>query len=147
MIFLKENKNIDFLNTIYKTSEMGIVGINDVIDKAKKEEFRDFLSSQRKEYENTIKEATKLFASFGLEEKELNNLVKINSKIMSEMKLLKDNSDNMIAKMLMEGTNKGIIKINKAQNENDNIDEEVLKLAQKLLNIMENNLDQLKIYL
>ena len=126
---------------------MGIVGINDIIDKVKKADFREFLIAQRKEYENIVKKVTKLFTSFGLEEKELNNFVKMNSKIMSEMKLIKDNSDEMIAKMMMEGTNKGVIKINKALNENNNADNEVIDLAKELLELMEHNFNKLKVYL
>ncbi len=147
MIFLKENKNINVLNTIYKTSEMGIVGINDVIDKASKEEFRDFLNNQRKEYDEILHQAEKLFMDFGMKEKELNKLVKANAKVMSQMKLMANDSDNFIAKMMMEGTNKGVIKINKTLNENNNLDSEVVNLANKLLKSMENNLDQLKVYL
>lgn len=147
MIFLKENKNVDFLNTIYKTSEMGIVGINDVIDKAQKEEFRDFLNEQREEYNKILKKAEELFTSFGMQEKELSAFVKANSKVMSEMKLITNGSDETIAKMMMEGTNKGVIKINKAMNENKEVDQEVNDLAQDLLTVMEHNLEELKIYL
>lgn len=147
MIFLKNNANIDFLNTIYKTSEMGIVGINDIIDKVKKEKFRDFLNEQREEYNKVLKKAEKLFTSFGMEEKELNAFVKVNSKVVSEMKLMTNSSDETIAKMMMEGTNKGVIKLNKAKNENKDIDQEVLDLALELLSIMEHNLEELKIYL
>ena len=147
MIFLKENKNVDFLNTIYKTSEMGIVGINDVIDKAQKEKFRDFLNKQREEYNKILKKAEELFTSFGMQEKELSAFVKANSKVMSEMKLITNGSDETIAKMMMEGTNKGVIKINKAMNENTDADQEVSDLAQDLLTIMEHNLEELKIYL
>ena len=147
MIFLKENKNINVLNTIYKTSEMGIVGINDVIDKASKEEFRDFLNNQRKEYDEILHQAEKLFMDFGMKEKELSKLVKANAKVMSQMKLMANDSDNFIAKMMMEGTNKGVIKINKTLNENNNLDSEVINLAHKLLKSMENNLDQIKVYL
>ena len=126
---------------------MGIVGINDVIDKASKEEFRDFLNNQRKEYDEILHQAEKLFMDFGMKEKELNKLVKANAKVMSQMKLMANDSDNFIAKMMMEGTNKGVIKINKTLNENNNLDSEVVNLANKLLKSMENNLDQLKVYL
>ena len=141
------NKHIDFLNSLYKTCEMGIVGINDVIDKATKEEFRNFLNDQRKEYNKILQKCEKLFADYGQEEKELSKMAKVNSKVMSEMKLMTDKSDNMIAKMMMEGTNKGIIKINKDINENVSADEQIINLANELLEIMENNLEELKIYL
>ena len=138
---------MDFLNTIYKTSEMGIIGINDVIDKASKEDFRNILIEQREDYNKIIQEAIKLYTAYGMEEKELNTLVKMNSKVMSEMKLMTNNSDETIAKMMMEGTNKGIIKINKTINENPDVDEEVFKIANDLLQIMEHNIEELKIYL
>lgn len=147
MIFLKENKEIDFLNSIYKISEMGVVGINDVIEKIEKENFRDILNSQREEYNKILKKAEELFTSFGQQEKELGVLPKVNSKVMSEMKLLTNRSDETIAKMMMEGTNKGIIKIRKAMNENENADKEILELAEKLIQFLEHNLEELKIYL
>lgn len=138
---------MDFLNTIYKTSEMGIVGIDDVIDKASKEDFRNILNEQREDYNEILQDAIRLYTAYGMEEKELNALVKMNSKVMSEMKLMTNNSDETIAKMMMEGTNKGIIKINKTMNENPDADEEAIKLAKKLLKIMEHNIEDLKIYL
>ncbi len=147
MIFLKENKDINFLNTIYKTSEMGIIGINDVIDKAQKEEFRNFLNKQREEYNKILEKAKNIFTSYGMKEKELGIMVKANSKMMSEMKLMPNSSDEVISKMMMEGTNKGIIKLNKAINENPNVDEEVKNLGAELIKIMEHNYEDLKIYL
>jgi len=149
VIFLKEenNKNVDFLNVIYKISEMGIIGIDDVIDKVEKREFREFLMEQREEYNEILEESEHLFDAYGMKEKELGTMTKVNSKVMSEVKLMTNDSDEVVAKMMMEGTNKGIIKINKAINENNVEDEEALKLAQKLIKVMEHNLDELKIYL
>lgn len=140
-------ENIDFLNSIYKTSEMGIIGINDIIDKVKKEAFRDELDKQRNEYDKIMKKAEKLFNDYGAFEKELGTFVKANSKVMSEMKLMANNSDEKIAKMMMEGTNKGIIKINKGLNENKNNDKEIIELANELITQMEENQNNLKEYL
>ncbi len=144
---MKENKNITVLNVIYKTSQMGVIGINDIIDKTKQEELRVNLNKQREEYQQIMKSAEELFIEFGTEEKELGNFVKANSKMMSEAKMMTHNSDNMIAKMMMEGTSKGIIKLNKAKNENPDMDKDVKKLSEKLIKIMEHNYEELKIYL
>ena len=141
------NKNVDFLNTIYKTSEMGIIGIDDVIDKVESESFRNILVEQREEYNKILKSCEELFDAYGMKEKELGTMTKLNSKVMSEVKLMTNDSDEVIAKMMMEGTNKGIIKINKNINENKVEDEEALELAKKLIKVMEHNLDEIKIYL
>lgn len=148
MIFLKENnKNVDFLNTIYKISEMGIIGIDDIIDKVENANFRELLMEQREEYDKILRESEKLFDAYGMKEKELGAITKVNSKVMSEVKLMTNDGDDAIAKMMIEGTNKGVIKINKAINENKVEDEEALSLAKKLIEVMEHNLEKLKIYL
>lgn len=144
---MKDNKNIEFLNTIYQIVEMGVIGINDVIDKAQKSEFHAFLENQRKEYDEIIKESETIFASYGAKEKELGKMVKINSKVMSEMKLMKNKDDSEIAKMMAEGTSKGIVKLESAMNAYNESDEEAFKLAEKLLASLKNNIEGLKIYL
>ncbi len=144
---MKENKNIEFLNTIYQIVEMGVIGINDVIDKVKKSEFRTFLESQRQEYDEILNESETIFASYGAKEKELGKMVKINSKVMSEVKLMKNKEDSEIAKMMVEGTSKGIVKLENAMNSYNESDEEAVKLAEKLLSSLKNNIEGLKIYL
>lgn len=145
--FMKDNKNIEFLNSIYQIVEMGVIGINDVIDKVKKSEFRNFLENQRKEYDEILNESESIFASYGAKEKELGKMVKMNSKVMSEVKLMKNNEDSEIAKMMAEGTSKGIIKLESAMNSYNESDKEAYALAEKLLASLKNNIEGLKIYL
>ncbi len=144
---MKENKNINFLNDIYKIVEMGIIGINDVIDKAKKNEFRDLLEHQRREYREILNECETIFTSYGAKERELGMMTKMNSKMMSEMKIHKNDEDCVIAKMMIQGTEKGIEKLEKVMNLYNDEDEEALNLAQKLLDFLKHNLLDLKIYL
>ncbi len=144
---MKDNKNIDFLNSIYQIAEMGVVGINDVIDKVSQSEFRTFLESQKKEYDEILNECEVIFTSYGAKEKEIGNLTKLNSKIMSEMKLMKKHEDSIIAKMMAEGTTKGIEKLESAQNSYNENDEEASKLASKLMDTLKNNIEGLKKYL
>ena len=113
---MKENKNINFLNDIYKIVEMGVIGINDVIDKTKKSKFRELLEHQRNEYDELLRESERIFSSYGAKEKELGLMVKMNSKMMSEAKLMKNSSDEEIAKMMIDGTTKGITKLEKCMN-------------------------------
>lgn len=144
---MKDNKNIEFLNKIYQISEMGVIGINDVIDKVSKSEFYEFLESQRKEYDDILKESENIFISYGAKEKELGNMTKINSKVMSEVKLMKNKDDSSIAAMMALGTTKGITKLNEAMNLYNDSDSEIVTLAEKLLETLKNNIDGLKIYL
>ena len=49
---MRENEETKYLNKLYKCAEMGTIGIDSVIDKAKQEDLRNILQSQRNEYEN-----------------------------------------------------------------------------------------------
>ena len=66
---------------------------------------------------------------------------------MSEMKTKFDNSDNQIAKMMMEGNNKGIIEVTKIKNEYSKEDAEITLLLEDFLKTLENNLEDMKKYL
>ena len=88
-----------------------------------------------------------LVKKYGKEEKELPMMAKVGSYIMSEMKTLTDSSTNMLAKMMIEGSNKGIIEITEQLNNYSGDDEEIRTLANKLLKIEQKNLDNLKKFL
>ena len=62
---MKENKNIEFLNTIYQITEMGVIGIDDVFSKVSKADFREFLEEQKKEYNTILEESEKVLSSYG----------------------------------------------------------------------------------
>ena len=66
---------------------------------------------------------------------------------MSEMSLLKDNTINNIAKLMVEGTTKGVVEIIEKLNAYNNTDVEITVLADRLKSMLENNIDELKKYL
>ena len=144
---MKVNIHIEFLNYIYQNAEMGIVGINDIISKVQDEKFEKILKEQKSDYENICKEAKDILKKYGKEQKELNKMAKISSYMMCMMKTMNDTSTSNLAKMMMEGSNKGIIEITEKLNNFQEQDEEIVDLANKLLETEQNNLDNLKEFL
>ena len=146
---MKKNmsEEVEFLNYIYKNAEMGVVGIDDVIGKATDEKFEKLLKKEREEYLEITKEAEDILKKYGKQNEEIGPMAKVSSKMMSEMKLLKDNSIQTIAKMMMEGTNKGIIEITEKINAYNNTDAEIVVLANKLKETLEKNIEELKKFL
>ncbi len=141
------NDHIEFLNYIYQNAEMGIVGIDDIITKVKDEKFEKLLQEQKSDYENICKEAINILKKYGKEQKELNKMAKMSSYMMVKMKTMSDCSTSNLAKMMMEGSNKGIIEITEKLNAYNEPDEEITALANKLLETEQNNLDDLKTFL
>jgi len=142
------DKNIEFLNYIYQNAEMGLVGIDQIIERVSDEDLEHLILEQRAEYAHIMEEAKEIYKKYGKDEKELSKLTKLSSNIMTEMMLLaKKGETKVIAKMMIEGSNKGIIAITEKLNHYEESDSEIKELAKKLLATEQHNLDELKKYL
>ena len=142
----KQNDNIIFLNLIYQNAQMGLIGIDAVIDKVEDERIAKLISEQRQEYEEFCSDAKKILLKYGAKEEEISALKKISSKVMIEaMTMNKD--DKAIAKLMMEGNEKGVIEITEKLNEYQDKDQEIVELAKKLLATEEHNREEFKQYL
>ena len=146
---MKKNmsEEVEYLNYIYKNAEMGVIGINDIITKVKNEKFEKLLTKEKEEYQEICKEVCDVLKKYGKQNEEIGTMAKMSTKMMTEMSLMKDNSDQTIAKMMIEGSNKGIIEITEKINAYNNIDAEIVVLANKLKATLEKNIDELKKYL
>lgn len=144
---MRSNEETKYLNKLYKCAEMGTVGIDSVIDKSKKEKLRDALQSERNEYDRMSEKIVSVLKKYGCEEKKLGLLSKTQSEVMSEVKTKMDSSDNQIAKMMLEGNNKGVIEVTKIKNEYQGNDEEITSLCTEFLDLLENNITEMKEFL
>lgn len=142
------NKNIEFLDYIYQNAEMGVNGINQIVDRVDNASLANLMQEQKEEYDIILNEAKEIYKKYGKEEKELGKITKITSYMMTEMMIMsKKGEDNAIAKMMIEGSNKGIIEITEKINHFEDSDQEIKDLAKKLLATEQHNLDELKKYL
>lgn len=144
---MRSNEETKYLNKLYQCAEMGTIGIDSVIEKAKQESLREALQSQRNEYDRICEEIVSLLKKYGCEEEKLGMMAKKSSEMMSEMKTKLDDSDSQIAKMMMEGNNKGIIEVTKIQNEYQGEDTEIKSIIQDFLKTEQDNLEEMKKYL
>ena len=104
-------EEVEFLQYIYKNAEMGIIGIDDVYEKIDDNQFKKVLKNQRKEYEDVLIKTSSYLDKYDEEGKHNGLMAKVMTKMMSEMVPLKDNKTNVVAKMMMDGTNKGIVEL------------------------------------
>ena len=142
----QNNTNIKFLNLIYQNAQMGLIGIDTVIKKVENEKIAKLIKEQRKEYEEFLDDAKKILLKYGAQEEEISKLKEISSKAMaSVMTIGKD--DKEIAKLMMEGNQKGVLEITAEMNQYEGDDEEILDLAHRLLATEEHNREEFKQYL
>ncbi len=139
--------NIDILNEMYKVVTMGIVGIDEVKDKVLCRELKDIIVGKKKTYQQYKLKINKLLNKEEETPKEINMFVKLFNEMYTDIKLIKDD-DKKITKMMIEGMNKGILKLNGFKNNDlDNLNSEEQKLLLDLLATLEDQINNLKPYL
>lgn len=140
-------KDAEFLNYIYQNAKMGVIGIDNIKDKIFDDELKNVIATQKKEYQKIADDASSILNELGLTEKDVSKMAKVSTYVMTNLEMLKDDSSSNIAKLMIEGSNKGIIEINKNLNSYNNMNSKIIKLAKKLLATEQHNIDELKIYL
>lgn len=139
--------NVKMLNKLYQISEMGILGINDVISLVKNKKIIKTLEEERKEYNNILNKTKEIFIKYGTNFKGIPLIAKKLSKATTISNYNKNNTDNTIILMMIKGTCKGITKLTTYLKEYENNDKEITNLSLELLKNLKNNLKTLKIYL
>lgn len=144
VIFLN---NIDILNEMYKVVTMGIVGIDEVKDKILCRELKDIIVAEKKVYQKYKLDISKLLNKESETPKEINMFVKMFNEMYTDIKLIKDD-DKKIVKMMIEGMNKGILKLNGFKNNDmDNLNKDEQKILLGLLDELEGQINKMKPYL
>lgn len=137
----------EVLLKLYQNVEMGIAGIESLENKIESRSLAKLILNQKKEYEILKEKLVSLCSKYNVEDKELGSFAKISSDLMVNMKTLMDKSEHTIAKMMMEGTNKGLIQLEELLNNYQGKDEKILDLIKKTIDLEHQNNDELKIYL
>ena len=136
--------DVKALNELYKIVSMGIIGIDEVSGHIKDKKLAESMSSAKKKYMVNKTDIVNMLKELGEEPVEVNIIAKSFSEIYTGIELIKSD-DSKIAKMLIEGTNKGIIKVEQILN--SNLDKSVTKLSKELLDLLEYQINSWKTYL
>jgi hypothetical protein len=142
---MKTNKEV--LCSVIKTVQMGQSGIRCVQEKASGTQLRKALSDQLREYDSIEQEAYALATKKGWLMEPLDSTVEHMSSIMARMQLLGGEKDSKIAKMLVQGNTRGLIKGLKNLHHCTQLDPSVHAIAQKLLDREQDNIKQACQYL
>lgn len=145
VIILKTNKEV--LCSILKTVQMGQSGIRCVEEQAKGSQLRQVLQDQLSEYDTIERQAYALATRKGWLMEPLSSGVERMSSMMARMQLMGNNKDSKIAKMLVQGNTRGMIKGLKNLHHCEGLDPSVDAIAQKLLTTEQENIRQACRYL
>ena len=134
------------LNHIRQTTEMGINGIDSVMDYTDGT-MREALIQQRTEYADMHKTADELLKQHNGTPENVGVFAKWSSELSSGMKTMMDSSQSNIADMMIQGNTMGVTKSLQTIRDYNGSDHAVMKLAHKLLDTENANIEQMKHFL
>ncbi|MDY4444690.1 hypothetical protein [Butyricicoccus sp.] len=134
------------LNHIRQTTEMGVDGIDSVIQYADGT-FRQALEQQRTEYNKIHSSADQLLRKHGGRPEDVSAFAKWSSELSSGVKTMMDSSQSNIADMMIRGNTMGVTKGMQTMRECNVSDTAVTSLANKLIATEQANINQMKKFL
>lgn len=105
------------------------------------------LRSQLQEYKMVYDSTDEKLKELNKEAKDINTFSKVSTYAMVNLKTLANKSPSHISEMLIQGSTMGIVDLTKKLKKYTDADEEILALANKLLQLEQNNVEECKKYL
>lgn len=140
-------RNEEFLQYVYQNAKMGKSTIDQILKIVDDIEFKDVLEEQITEYEYIIEKSEEELNNLKTVAKDISNMTKLMTYFNIKMSTAKDNTSSHIAKMMVQGSDMGIIQISENLNNYKRLKPDIRQLGKKLLEIEEKNIESLKKYL
>lgn len=142
-----ENVNLALLNSLYQNTAMGINAINQIIPKIDDTQLKGELQAQLNNYHGHAENLRQQIYALDSEPADLGVLQKATSNAGIAFSTLTNSSTTHIAEMMIQGTNMGVIDINKLLNQCQPIDENLKTEARNILSQEQQYIDKLKMFL
>lgn len=141
------NGNAELLNFVYQNAQMGVNTMKQILDRVEDGSFKEQLRKQLTAYEDFQQEARKMLNENGFDEKGIGAFDWLKTYLMINMQTMMDAGEDHIAKMLITGSNMGIVEATQNIKRYENAEKDIIKLMERLLHMEEKNVEELKKYL
>ena len=140
--------DIQMLNSIRKATQMGVYGIQAVMNETGNSELRNELHKQMEEYERISEEGDRLLTEHGGQPKNIGPMAHYGSSLSAKMQVrMAKDRDAKVVELMMQGNTKGMIKSIHNNHIMSILDPKVSGLSNRLLQTEQSNIDTLKKYL
>ncbi len=137
----------NLLSGYYKNAAVGVDSINHIMEYVSDRGLRRELADQRAYYESQKLEITAQMAQHFQQPAEQGTLAKLCSDMTIKMHTMGGLSTQEAAKLMVEGTNMGMVQLHQVINRNQNVPEEMKRQGKKILSREQSYLDRITPYL
>ena len=141
------NEQTKLLNALYQNAEIGTGAIRKIFPKVQDTRLKNELRMQLSNYKDSTNMITHQMKAYNEKPQHASKMMKMMTSAGITLNCAKDNSTEHIAEMLIQGTNMGVIKINKALNRSASVSPKIVQEAKTMLSAEQRYIDNLKGYL
>ncbi|MBP3488068.1 MAG: hypothetical protein J6K53_06695 [Roseburia sp.] len=138
---------ISLLRECNSGTQMAVYSINEILETAKDQKFRDILTSSKHQHEKLGNELHILLQKYGDSTKDPGVIAKGMSWMKTNAKLVLDDSDRVCASLITDGCNMGTKTMQRHLNEYLAADKEAKQKAESLISMEENLACEIKPFL
>lgn len=143
----EKNIDIELADRVYENVRMASYAIDCIIEKIENENLEHLLRKQNKIYLDYVQKIEKFANLNNFELKDINPILKGMSYLSIKTKTIMNNDSPKLAEMLIQGTTMGITDTLKAKSEFPSNNEELVALANEIVNYEEEFVNSLKTFL
>lgn len=140
-------QEIEVLDEVYQGCEMGIEALDEILPIMEEKKLFTELSGHQKDLKELQDEIYQFVRKENEELEQSGKLKEMMLKGSTKWNLLMDGTVSHIAEMLIQGGNMGIIAVRRILNQSENLEKQVKALADKFIQLEEDNNEKMKAYL
>ncbi len=142
-----EQDTIKLLRECDSGIKMGVAAIDEVMGSVKSQELRQTLQKSMEENEQIKNDLQAMLVDYHDEGKEPNPMAKGMSWFKTNMKLMMNESDSVVADLITDGCNMGVKSLNRYMNQYKAADEKSKDLTKRLIGVEERLAYEVRPYL
>ncbi len=142
-----EDDTIKLLRECNAGIKMGVSSLDEVLEHVKDEKLKSLLQESKSTHEKLGDETHSYLLKFHDEGKEPNPMAKMMSWVKTNFKLGDEESDRVVADLITDGCNMGVKSLYRYLHQYKAADEEIKKLVEKVIDVEEKLVKEMRVYL
>ena len=144
---INKSKEVSVLNSIYRGAKIGCQSISELLPKTDNPEFQADLQTQELQYEAIKTAAASKLQALGAAPEPIGLAAQAGMKASVGMHTMMNTDTTHLAELMINGSNMGITNMTKVLNGYPNPKPDIKQLADRLIQIEQDNIERLKTYL
>ncbi len=140
-------REVEFLKQLHQAAQMGRDALEHVNSNIGPGELRKAVEKDIFDYSDVCAEITRKLDCKGCEPKSVGKVSKMMAGMMIDIKIKDDTPDSEIAKMIIDGTTKGITECTSKIADFNDIDNDIKNIGYKFLYVQQKNVDEMRRFL